>query len=113
MIGMSKFSLLVLAGFAVLAVSAMVAASASAAPHFYLCYLHAGGKYKDSLCKEKTGTEYELEKAPEGVRLNVLSTEVTSYKFKAELIGIKIEIICSAEHGEGWIENPSGGGAGL
>ncbi len=98
---------------AVFAVSAMAAASASAAPHFYLCYLQSGGAYENALCNKTGAKLYELEKAPEGTRLNVLSTQVTSYKLKSELLGVKIEIICAAEHGEGWIENPSGGGAGL
>jgi len=55
----------------------------------------------------------EEAKLAAGTRLNVLSEQTTSYKLKSELLGVKIEIVCSTEHGEGWVENPSGGGAGL
>ncbi len=105
---------------AVFAVSAVAVASASAAaPHFFHCAKKGGSTwlYSNSLCTtDVAGSgEWELLELGAGTRLNETSSIVagTHYTLTSEALGVKVIIECSTESGTGWIENPTGGAAGI
>jgi hypothetical protein len=117
---MSKMRFIVVSMLAVFAVSAVAVASASAQeaqPHFFICGKKANSLYENSLCtKDVAGTgEWELSELPLAKLLAETSANVagTKYTLTSEALGIQVTIICSAESGTGWIENPAGGGPGI
>jgi hypothetical protein len=95
----------------VFAVSAVAAASASAAPHWWICEkgTGTGTKYTEHKCTTSSVTgEWEWKALAPGVRVNVKSK---GGPFTLTSPG-KI-IVCKKAVDNGWIENPTGGGAGI
>jgi hypothetical protein len=115
----SKARLFLLSALAVFAASAVAAASASAqapAPHFFLCKKEATATflYTNSLCTtDKRGEgQWELRELPLATLL-LITSEGGPYKLITEVLLNKAEIECKNESGNGWIENPAGGGPGI
>ena len=106
--------------FAVLAVSAVASASASAAvQHFDVCeeltnsiangFTTLGKCVKSEL---PTGGKWTKYKLPSPTVLNVTSKGTTTFSLKTTALGFTVKIDCTTEKDKGTIKNPTGGGAG-
>jgi hypothetical protein len=113
---MLRLRLVLLSLFAVLAVSAVTSASASAAPKWLICLKSPGGigtKYDNNQCNSHLLVVQEWEWVfREGERIAITSKGGVQ-KLRTEIVGIPIEIECKKVDNNGWIENPTGGGNGI
>jgi hypothetical protein len=89
---MSRIRLVLLSLFAVLAVSAVASASASAVMPAYTNEAGALITGKLEVLTKKVGGNAVL---------------------KGTLAGVKVEVLCTEEHGTGWVENSASTGMGL
>jgi hypothetical protein len=111
---MSRLRLILLSLFAVLAVSAVASASASAL-HWYYCQNLANGAslYENPLCtKDSSGHIGNWELLKLTGLLSITSLGGLQI-LKGEVVATPIEIDCKHLDNNGWIENPAGGGNGI
>jgi hypothetical protein len=103
---MSRIKLVLLSAVAVLVVSALASASASAAPHWLVCKKVAAGtgKFAEGECKTLGGTgEWEATKMTA-----ILEIEGTSgvSKLKTEIGSTAVTIVCNKDKVAGTVEDP-------
>ena len=117
---MFRAKLMLLGVFAVVAMSAMVSASASAAvQHWDVCEELASSisngfttLVKCVKSEGPTGGKWTKYKLLVGTVLNVDSKGTATFILKSTALGLTTKIECTTEANNGTIENPTGGGAG-
>ena len=117
---MFRAKLMLLGVFAVVAMSAVVSASASAAvQHWDVCEELASSISNGFTTLEKcvksegpTGGKWTKYKLPTGTVLKVDSKGTATFILKSTALGLTTKIECTTEVNNGTIENPAGGGAG-
>jgi hypothetical protein len=81
--------------------------------YWYGCVKKAGGNYQNSECDQSAPPqEWEFEQLPQAERRNVTIAGVGDFDFWGEENTLEYHFECTEDHGKGWIENPTGSGAG-
>jgi hypothetical protein len=109
---MLRLRLILLGFLAVLAISAVASASASAETSLYqwfVCQKGGSEKRENGLCGRQVSTgEYSWFLVTLNLRLDVTLRNVGNVVLKSIVGAIVIKIECTTANGEGWIENPTG-----
>jgi hypothetical protein len=80
--------------------------------HWSECKKQTGGKYKSNACNEAGApNEYEWAQLATATRSKTVSSG-GKFVLTSTVAGSGVKIECNKEEGTGWIENPTGGGAG-